>query len=143
LRGGTGNDRYGVLSGRGNQFLGGPGSDLFHIETRGSGKLSDDFVRTLEGRARFSSIDRADFLLQPDQPSATLDARGFSGDVWLRGQSGDDVLLAGSGNDRIDASWGNDRLVGGAGRDRLDGLDGIDTCDGGPGRDRVINCEVG
>lgn len=143
VAGGPGNDQFDQLSGGGNHFHGGPGRDLLRVQVTGDARLTDELVRTQTGRAGLRSVDRADVYLAPEYPAVTLDASGYSGNVWLRGQAGDDLLIGGSGNDEIEASSGDDLLRGGAGRDRLDGFDGRDECDGGPGRDRLVDCEVG
>jgi Ca2+-binding RTX toxin-like protein len=139
---GAGNDSFSLHdSGRGNEFVGGPGRDAIRAQWVSGATLSDSRIHTLGRSASLRSIESAFISLIDNADPVNIDAGGFEGDTELIGNFGANSLLGGTARDRIYGGSGDDRLVGGEGADRLDGAEGTDTCDGGPGNDRQVHCE--
>ncbi|MBE9211527.1 DUF4347 domain-containing protein [Plectonema cf. radiosum LEGE 06105] len=119
ILGNAGNDN--ISGGGGNDTIdGGEGTDTIRATVNGDFQLDDNQLRINSpielSISSIKSIERAS--LTGGTRNNIIEARRFSGNVYLSGEAGNDTLIGG---------WGNDILSGGEGNDILDGFEGIDT----------------
>jgi Ca2+-binding RTX toxin-like protein len=102
LVGGAGEDRatFGLEPGQNTAILRNDGLTMATVATQALSGIEVVFLTGTSG---------SDFL----------DARGFTGRVFLQGFQGNDTLLGGNGNDTLNGDLGNDSLNGGPGSDQL------------------------
>ncbi|NKC29531.1 calcium-binding protein [Falsiroseomonas selenitidurans] len=124
-------------------LLGGPGDDLFWIDSRAdqvveaAGSGQDTVWAILSGGGTELPAQVEDLVLM----GAALFGRGNGLGNRLTGNGQDNLLLGEAGSDTLQGGLGDDTLGGGAGADRfiLDSSAGIDTVlDFTPGLDRLL-----
>jgi len=122
ISGKEGNDNiYGM--GGGDTLNGGEGIDTIRETRDGDFQLDDErlIIHNPSGRTtevnQLESIERA--VLIGGNNRNRIDAKEFSGNVYLSGKGGDDSLTGGRGNDNLSGGEGNDSIEGGEGIDTV------------------------
>lgn len=134
LNGGAGNDV--LRGGDGNDSLnGGTGDDQVHETGVSKLTLSNTSMSGL-GKDKLASIELASVI--GTAGNDTLNAKSFSGAVFLNGLAGNDALTGGKGNDTILGGDGNDKISGGSGNDAIDAGAGKDVVKGDAGDDTIL-----
>ncbi|HUG71297.1 MAG TPA: PKD domain-containing protein, partial [Pirellulaceae bacterium] len=117
--GGFGNDT--IYSGSGDETIyGGEGNGLIFgddwvVEQADADITLTDNLLTGNGTTTLFEINHA--VLIGGAGDNELDARGFSGNVYLIGAAGNDTLRGGTGDDTLEGGVGDDLLEGGLGGD--------------------------